>query len=73
MIDFLLLLPKDSLRIKVEDADDIFTEEDETVYRQAVRELEAGEAISLDKAKKELLGTNVGQPPFLTGERWMAD
>jgi hypothetical protein len=35
--------------------DDVFTEEDQEVYSQSIRELQNGEAISLGKAKKELL------------------
>ncbi len=40
--------------INQEVTDDIFTEDDAVIYRQAIRELEAGEAISLEKAKDEL-------------------
>ncbi|MCL5991515.1 MAG: hypothetical protein M1419_05375 [Bacteroidetes bacterium] len=33
--------------------DDIFTEEDETTYLEALGELERGEAINLEQLKKE--------------------
>ncbi|MCK4763236.1 MAG: hypothetical protein KAW12_13650 [Candidatus Aminicenantes bacterium] len=56
VFDFLRLLPKDSFDVRVEEPDDIFTKEDQQAYRQAVRELSSGDAISLEQAKKELLG-----------------
>jgi len=56
VLDFLKLLPKDSIKVRVDDADDIFTVEDEKVYKKSIRELRNGEAISLEQAKKELLG-----------------
>ena len=56
VLDFLRLLPKDSFRVRVDEADDIFTEEDEKVYKKSIRELRNGEAISLEQARKELLG-----------------
>ena len=56
VLDFLKLLPKDSINVRVDDADDIFTVEDEKVYKKSIRELRNGEAISLEQAKKELLG-----------------
>ncbi len=34
--------------------DDIFTEEDRKMHEQAMRELEAGESISLEQAKKNI-------------------
>jgi hypothetical protein len=56
VLDFLKLLPKDSINVRVDDADDIFTVEDEKVYKKSIRELRNGEAISLEQAKKELIG-----------------
>lgn len=56
VLDFLRLMPKDSFRVRVDEADDIYTEEDEKAYKRAIRELKNGEAISLEQAKKELLG-----------------
>ena len=56
VLDFLRLLPKDSFRVRVDEADDIFTAEDEKVYKKSIRELRNGEAISLEQAKRELLG-----------------
>ena len=56
VLDFLKLLPKDTINVRVDDADDIFTVEDEKVYKKSIRELRNGEAISLEQAKKELLG-----------------
>lgn len=56
VLDFLRLLPKDSIKVRVDDADDIFTPEDERVYKKSIRELRNGEAIGLEQAKKELLG-----------------
>lgn len=56
VIDFLKLLPEDSFKVEVEEPDDIFSKEDEKVYRESIRELRDGEAIGLEQAKKELLG-----------------
>lgn len=56
VLDFLRLLPKDSIKVRVDETDDIFTKEDEKVYKKSIRELRNGDAISLEQAKKELLG-----------------
>ena len=56
VLDFLRLLPEDSFKVRVDEPDDIFTEDDEKAYEKAVRELKKGEAVSLEQAKKELLG-----------------
>ena len=56
VVNFLRLLPEDSLRIQIGDPDDIFSKEDEKAYNKAIRELQEEEAISLDQAKQELLG-----------------
>lgn len=55
VFDFLKLLPEDSFRVRLDDADDVFTDEDEKIYEKSIRELRSGEAISLDQAKRELL------------------
>jgi len=56
VFDFLKLLPKKSVKVEVEEPDDIFTKNDEKTYNQSIRELRDGEAIDLKQAKKELLG-----------------
>jgi hypothetical protein len=56
VLDFLRLLPEDTFKVRIEEPDDIFAEEDKEAYNQSLRELRSGEAISLEKAKKELLG-----------------
>lgn len=56
VLDFLRLLPEDSFKVRVDEPDDIFTEDDKKAYEKAVSELQNGEAVSLDQAKKELLG-----------------
>lgn len=56
VFDFLRLLPEDSFRVRLDEGDDIFTEEDEEIYEKSIRELRNGEAIDLEQARKELLG-----------------
>ncbi len=56
VLDFLKLLPKDSFNVRTDEDDDVFTEEDRAAYNEAIRELRAGEAISLEQAKREILG-----------------
>ena len=55
VLEFLRLLPEESFKVHVDETDDVFTEEDEAAYNQAVQELQDGRAISLEQAKKELL------------------
>lgn len=43
-------------KLNVEVEADIFTEEDKKIYNKSIRELRNGEALDLDRAKKELLG-----------------
>jgi hypothetical protein len=54
VLDFLRLLPEDSFRVRLDDSDDIFSEEDEVVYNKSIQEMRRGEAISLEQAKKHL-------------------
>ena len=56
VLDFPKLLPKDSFNVRTDEDDDVFTEEDRAAYNEAIRELRAGEAISLEQAKREILG-----------------
>lgn len=56
VLDFLRLLPEDSFHVRLDEGDDIFTEEDEEIYNISIRELRDGDAIDLGQAKKELLG-----------------
>ncbi len=55
VLDFLQLLPEDSFKVRIDDTDDIFTAEDEKVYSRSVRELQKGEAIDLEQAKKGII------------------
>ncbi len=48
--------PKDQVRIREPlNDDDYFSADDDKAYRKALKELENGEAISLEDLKKELL------------------
>lgn len=53
-LSFIKLFPQKSVKI-YDDADIVFTSEDKKAYRQAIKELKAGEAFTLTEIKKKLL------------------